>query len=1192
MVVAGCVAKVSNKGNTAWKAYPTTDRKFIPMLFVAAVAIKQKLAESSNLEDGVPAGKILLRKPNPRYEFILNHLYDVMSKPQSYGALPADLRKAVRFFFALHGQKTKVRLESPQGGLRPQQIFFWTANDFLRQTDASSFPTEPAEIQVESDPPHSNPDIAVRIPILAEEVRLHLARPRPWYALYRRTARAPEDLPTHKIILRGSTVPSAGEDAMRPAADEQRLRLSELLPRHRRILLTGSSSSGKTTLLRMLTADLLGPHPPMESYLPILVSMKYVGFNGKGVTDLVVDAVVKQILAAEPRDPDIQQQIDIRRARHGDAASEESLFAPEVRESLTVNAKKSGSKIALFLDGYNESPDSSDPSTEQDILTLAERVDNVVVSTHASGAPHLLSGFREVRLEELSDEQIITYINAHLDGKGKQFFDHEIASNGRILSMARIPGHLELIIQYHKNHPSRRMPTCLGPLLGFFVHEQYAKKKRVEKLRCPDDTKLDVDFFLRKLAYALIDKGKERGRTVFFYPDELRDVFPSSPLKELSTLAGAAELLGFIDRSGYMSDDSGTGGAISFRHETIRDYFAARELRRQKVFDSPALIRSYIEHKKWDSAWLMSVGLIDHDDVFEKALANVSAYDPSFAADCLLAYPDAKPKHADQLLALFPLQQLRMLLPNPCYDSKGREYWPRCKPIPTRPAISKILSVYGASRLLQIYKAPETDVIIKDAIPAALVSAEGAGALPYLVQMARDEGLRTDDQLFYAFIATKSLEAFDILLELCVQGQMIPERWPREYCVIIEWNNIVPYFPLSRLVDVAVQCHRSIQCESEPSAAYHELLGAISYNLCQARIGIPEEWLALRNHPVEDIASAAYKALVKVGHPVVIEGVMTKYLSPDCDWTDQYEYDELQFLATKGPEGEHILLDLLCNAARHNIAFHDLFRAIPSLLARTTNGATMSRLVHFCLHENNPIAIATMLALSDVPEATVKTLDRELALTEMSRKGYERADILRRLCSRLGPEDGMVELLGGILDKWRDASYCPRPTPVAEVHLFEDLCQRLNYIESRKWQSIMRSCNGAAFPADIMSLIEREARCAEAIGQDWPPQNAQSLIAAIRKQEQVDAKCTIVALASVIIQDWREDQLRMLLASLLEDFRRDFSRGAGPMVRVLFHAIDDVRTSLRSTRMLDLLAGWPCLLPKKGIASDLDFCHL
>lgn len=100
----------------------------------------------------------------------------------------------------------------------------------------------------------------------------------------------------------------------------------------------------------------------------------------------------------------------------------------------------------------------------------------------------------------------------------------------------------------------------------------------------------------------------------------------------------AGQLLGFIDESGSVHDKTGAGTTVGFRHDNIRHYFAARELREQGVVNNPALIKSYLEYTKWDGVWLMLFGIIDRDDVLEKALLEISAYDPSFAADCLLSY--------------------------------------------------------------------------------------------------------------------------------------------------------------------------------------------------------------------------------------------------------------------------------------------------------------------------------------------------------------------------------------------------------------------------------------------------------------------------------------------------------------------------------------------------------------------------
>jgi GTPase SAR1 family protein len=503
-VVAACVTKLTDMGKAVWKAYLPDDQKFIPMLFVTSVEIKQKLAEFTNVENGAPVGKILLRKPDPRFDFILNHLYDVKSKPESYASLFDELRHAVKFFFVLYGQKTTLRLQAPQGGLRPQQIFFWTVRDFLEQTGEKILPSEPTEIKVTADPPQSNPHIALRIPILAEKVRLYLAQPEPWQKLYRKAIRPPDDLPTHKIPLYGARVYLPDEKEQQMLYKEQHLQLSEMVSRHRNILLTGPSGSGKTTILKMFIADLLQPDSPMPGTLPIFLPLKCVGLRGKGVTDLIVDSVVTQILNADALKRTLPHEIDIRRAKYGEIGDSRSLFEAELRKFFTSNEPKPANKMCLLLDAYNEVPEVEEHDTEREIQRLAKWVDYAVVSNHSYGASGLLPGFAGFELDELSNEQIIWYLVRHFEGKGEQFFDDKIALNGQILSMARVPLYLELIVEYHRTYPDRRLPTCPGPLLKFLVQKQYEKKQDIKTQRFPTITEPRINELLGKVAHRLV----------------------------------------------------------------------------------------------------------------------------------------------------------------------------------------------------------------------------------------------------------------------------------------------------------------------------------------------------------------------------------------------------------------------------------------------------------------------------------------------------------------------------------------------------------------------------------------------------------------------------------------------------------------------------------------------------------------
>jgi energy-coupling factor transporter ATP-binding protein EcfA2 len=754
-VVAACVAKLTDKGKAVWRAYPTGDQKFIPMLFVVSVAVKQRLAEFTNVEDGVAAGKILLRKPDPQFDFILNHLYDVRSKPKSYTSLFDELRHAVRFFFVLYGQKAIVHLQAPQGGLRPQQIFFWTVRDFLEQTGENLLPSEPTETKVTADPPQSNPHIVLGIPILAEKVRLHLAQPEPWYELYRKAVKAPEDLPTHKIPLYGSRVYSTEEKEQELLYKEQHLQLFQILTSYSMVLLTGPSGSGKTTILKMLMADLRGQKSPMPDMLPIFVPLKYVGLRGKSVTDLIVDSVVTQILHADALKRTLPHEIDIRRAKYGETGDPKSLFEAEVRKFFTSNEQQPTNGIVLLLDAHNEVPEVGEHDTEQEIQKLAERVDYTVVSTHSYGAFRLLPGFARFELDELSNEQIIWYLDRHFDGKGEQFFDDRLASDGRILSMARTPSYLELIVEYHKTYPDRRLPACPGPLLKFFVQKLYEKKRQVRKRCFPDVSEPDIDFFLRKLAYTLIYKGKEKAEIVLSYPDELTDIFAPYTLPELSKVAKAAEAIGFLDQSGQISEEPGTPGIIAFSHDNIRDFYAGQYLLQPDRLSELPVLQDVLEHRKWESALQMYFGLPKDRTRFTDDLTTITECDPFLATHCLLWSPLANEIHAERLMELFHTQRISELCnPTPELELYG-----------VHEAIARILSLKSPESLVRIHCDPKTPEHVRDAALEGLAYAMGDGALPYLQEIRRILGRPNDVPAMLAIAELGTSQAWEYIVD-------------------------------------------------------------------------------------------------------------------------------------------------------------------------------------------------------------------------------------------------------------------------------------------------------------------------------------------------------------------------------------------------------------------------------------------
>lgn len=1021
-IIAACIAQLSDKGKITWKAYPRGDQAFIPMLFVTSVLVKQRLAMLADPESGMSQGEILLKKPNPRYDFILNHLFDVWTKRTSYRSLPQDLRKAMRFFFELHGQKATAQLRAPKDGLRPSQIFFWTGRDYIKQTNLQ-LPKAPITVSVKKVPPQSNPHIALHVPILAEQVRLHLAQPKSWQELYRRAVQRPKDLPTHLIPLHGSRIDSKQEgqkqeyEKGRPLpCIEQHLKLSEMMTRHNKILLSGPSGSGKTTIQRALMADLLSPNSSQPGCVPIFISLKDVGFGGRGVTDLIVKSVAQQILTAESLKRIIQQQITLRRAHYGDTADPKLLFEAEIRSFFTSMEQKANNEVFLFLDGYNEIPETERFNATKEIQQLAKTVTKIVVSTRAYGAKGVLPLFTRFELKELFDEQIIHYLSSHFKGRGEQLFNDKIVRSGRILSMARVPFYLELIVSYHQDYPDRRLPQSQGALLEFFEQKQHEAKQDIKAHKFPDVSQRHIDFFLQKAAYKLVDKGRQRALSVLSFPHELIDIVPLfGGMAGLTRTAEAAELLGFLD-------EAGDTGVLSFRHDNIRDYFAAKELKDSNVLYDPLAIASHLEYTKWDTVWLMLFGIIDDEERFQKALSDVAQHDPHFASKCLLASPLSKPCHADVLRELFSLPRISLLLSGLQY---GREssHWPLSGLTPVGRALSRILSVYASDYLMKVYFEPETDEIFRSAIPGALVLSEGENALQYFQKIVKKEGLKSHYAVFWAIAQLRSTCAYDLLTRLYIRGLRTKScrdslNYHLSWCIQLYRGH-----PATRKVLDVINRSCNIMLR-KPDVRSPMQVTDLLLHLGLSNDMAPEDWLKLHGHPFTTVSFHAWYALVDLQHPLAIEEVTEVCQNADHSRLSAYGSEFSALLNSKGLEGEQILLSLLDKVIMHDETSTRPFDLITAHLAERGSPATIEKLVHLCLHKKRQLATRIMYWLaSEVPRQTLRTVHSELDSGKVSYYVWERACMLRALCGDTTVKSEFLNMLEKLLKTCNEDEY-------------------------------------------------------------------------------------------------------------------------------------------------------------------------
>lgn len=1171
-IIAACIAQLSDKGKTAWKAYPRGDQAFIPMLFVTSVLVKQRLANLADPESGMSQGEILLKKPDPRFDFILNHLFDVWTKRASYKSLPQDLRKTMRFFFELHGQKATAQLRAPKDGLRPSQIFFWTVRDYIKQTNLQ-LPKAPITVSVKKVPPQSNPYIILRIPELAEKVRLYLAQPQSWQELYRKAIKAPEDLPTHKIPLCSSKI-DLTEEKNTALHREQHLPLSQMMTRHRKILLTGPSGSGKTTIQKILIAELLGHDPPIKDCVPIFVSLKDIGFKEKSVTDLIVDSVVKQILTAKSLRRTIQQQVDIRRAHYGDMAKAESLFADEVREFFT--SKKNGdNRIGLFLDGFNEIREAQEYNAGTEIQQLSEIVDKIVVSSHSYGAFGLLPQFTRFDLEELSNEQILDYLNRSLEGKGEEFFEHKVATNGRILSMARVPLYLELIVQYHQEYPDRRLPICSGPLLKFFVQKLYVddEKQEVRARRFHKVTNTRINYFLRKVAYGLIDKGKEKPETVLSFPDEVKAILPELSMTELEETAKAAELFGFLEKSGQISEKPDGTGVISFRHDNIRDYFVAQYLLRQQRLSRTPQIETILEYLEWDNALEMYFGLIADSQRLREDLSTIVQYDLFLASHCLVCCPAADNAAAQFLFDIFCSNRFQRI----CSHLGSPP-----EPFSIHTSLACVLSLFDPQTLKDIYSNLSNPDYVRRPIPDALGLALGRNALPHLQSFIHKPDSSANRFVYMAIQKLAGSGTWELLTKQYIEFAQAGD--PR--CTELESTiSSLPCRVASSLIKKQVdKARRDMAAGNCPQSSINHVVRFLSRPIAYLEQDCISDLLELEKHPDEIVSHMASEALLKNKAPKALQGAVERIRGKAglLRSSEQHLGEDICALCSlNDPDIDSELwqqfeANLVSSSSTHG------WSRVPKDLALRTESRMLMRLINLSLSFNSRCALESMYAFAyKVPDVVIEVLRKITSTVESGMPLWQRLVVFRAYCGDGSMADELLDILGDInslqwvmnpqchkfeLDTWYANMWFQTLAVLAANKL--DLCQAVPLLRNIPKGDGLNLAHTMA--QDVTNwLLFRHSTTKQQISE---------LVTMLR--EQCEESPCIPALDELAIS-----ALHVWPPELLEFFLREFrdnieiaineNRSSAP---TLYHFLALLRRIIRK-RHLNIFKGWPCFPP-------------
>jgi hypothetical protein len=915
-----------------------------------------------------------------------------------------------------------------KGNIIPEAIFLWKPQN-LQESKIVLDNNKPIQkIQVENFIPKTtiSPDSLENL----ADALLYVDRGYSWQDLYRKAlinsirSETFIELTTKAEPLEGNVPQDVldGRETFNPFVPSDITRVMRIFEKNHRILLTGSSGTGKTTSLRHLTWEFALGHLTMvgKEILPVYVPLKWFGIWPKSedppslpryVAFWIKENMRQYLTTSDIRQCSLFSGLQYKKRIQLSREDMLNFIEKEVRDWLCDEPSDFSNTVFLF-DGFNEISEHSFYTAKTELVPLLSQNQNLIVSSHYDDLKNTLPQLIRFEVELLSDEQIKNYLNTILDGKGDEFFDLKIAIDARILSMARVPFYLVLMVDYHRSHPRRILPTCQGPLLQFFINKQYADEEKQEIIaqQFPGVTNAMINIFLRKVAHRLIDKGDERPEIVLSLLDEVKAILPEFTVTEIKNTAHAAELLGFLEMSRPSGEQSNGMEIISFRHDIIMAYFAAQELLNQKVLDSPATIKSYLEYTKWDDPFLLLLGFLKDRKLFQRALLEIVKLDPIFGSRCLLANNLADQELSSLLINYFPASRIKMLLLDRG-DGKGifrsRTNYPsigkRLPPIAE--ALSFIMSFYPTSQLLSLYTLSSTDEIIKASIPHALVIRHGEDSLKYLVELSETKPEAPSTIEVYCAIGSLTTpEAYLYLVKRYMLGIQQKITLPRAMPSTL--LNCHARLSVEQLIDTVKNADMILS--HVPVQQWRHGLMPLVAPLSHGLVGTVEDWLKLYRHENNDISYAARTALENILHPLIVKEMIDSCYSVDLD-PDPLSVRDIGIIGKSGiPEAEKAVMYLL-EKAQNKVYIDDLEIAL-SDFAKYGKHDTVKNFVHFFLNKGKSYGFSPLESLAEeAPQETCNALLTEIHKDSIDIEAHELAVICLALC---GYKDIESELIG------------------------------------------------------------------------------------------------------------------------------------------------------------------------------------
>ena len=402
-----------------------------------------------------------------------------------------------------------------------------------------------------------------------------------------------------------------------------------------RMLITGPSGAGKSTLLRFLANQLMTQKlQPSPERMVVLVQLNlFKKKRHSNLSELALDSMCSLFHEAK------------------------CSLGADARSNLKRWLKSDQSRaagISYYLDGYNEIPyERRLGARGVDRLIhrfLTTHHGSVIISTMAALCPPQFSP-HIYHLQEPGDDAIRQFVDAKLGDVKHHCFTTQLLHDSRYRSLTKNPFFLALLVDLARQYSEKtktvtvELPRSRSALLDEIVERSIKRKFEKEGLQHPGKSLLSLSYVmsgLSEIAHTIVQNPARRVR----FPDGIAHIVPNPTDREV--VIRTAVLAGFLQHINF--DSTSVDQPIAYSHDLLRDYFAARHIKRRFELSSVDLKVQYLEYRRWDEPLCLFAEMCEDRQTLKRVLDEIAQENIFLASELALRATHCEASHIVSLI--------------------------------------------------------------------------------------------------------------------------------------------------------------------------------------------------------------------------------------------------------------------------------------------------------------------------------------------------------------------------------------------------------------------------------------------------------------------------------------------------------------------------------------------------------------